>query len=84
MAKRITSYSKLSKDKKEYINSLLNATELKIIEVNFKKGIIIDLEGEEFFVVLDTWPGFYIEKESERDLEEEEDDLEESLLEGNN
>jgi hypothetical protein len=34
--------------------------------------------------VLDTWPGFYIEKESERDLEEEEDDLEESLLEGNN
>jgi hypothetical protein len=74
MAKRITNYSKLSRDKKEYINSLLVTTELKIIEVNFKKGVIIDLEDDEFFVVLDTWEGF--DKRNGNDEDEEELDME--------
>ncbi|MEJ6736275.1 MAG: hypothetical protein QNK84_04500 [Flavobacteriales bacterium] len=76
MAKRITNYSKLSKDKKEYINSLLDASELKIIEVNFKKGVIVELEEDEFFVVLDTWTGF--DKREEND-DDEEDGIEEEM-----
>ena len=76
MAKRITNYSKLSKDKKEYINSLLDASELKIIEVNFKKGVIVELEEDEFFVVLDTWTGF--DKREEND-DDDEDGIEEEM-----
>lgn len=76
MAKRFTNYSKLSKDKKEYINSLLDASELKIIEVNFKKGVIVELEEDEFFVVLDTWTGF--DKREEND-DDEEDGIEEEM-----
>jgi len=79
MAKRITNYSKLSKDKKEYINSLLDASELKIIEVNFKKGVIVELEEDEFFVVLDTWTGF--DKREDNDRDEENDDDEEDGIE---
>lgn len=78
MDKRITRYSKLTKDKKEYINSLLEASELKIIEVNFKKGVIVDLEGDEFFIVLDTWTGFdKIEENDRGDDDEEGEGLEE-------
>jgi len=86
MAKRITTYSKLSKEKKEFIDSLLANSELKMIEVNAKKGVIADLEGDEFFVVLDTWAGFDKREEEVSDEEddygeEEEDHLEEKLLE---
>ena len=78
MDKRITRYSKLTKDKKEYINSLLEASELKIIEVNFKKGVIVDLEGDEFFIVLDPWTGFdKIEENDRGDDDEEGEGLEE-------
>ncbi len=72
MAKRITNYSKLSKERKEEINTLLKASELRIIEVNSKKGVIIGLDEEEMFVVLDTWSGF--DKRSISDEENEEDD----------
>jgi hypothetical protein len=86
MAKRVTTYSKLSKEKKEFIDSLLDDSELKMIEVNAKKGVIVDLEGNEVFVVLDTWTGFDKREEEKRDEEddydeEDEDDLEENLLE---
>jgi hypothetical protein len=67
MSKRITSYSKLSKGEKEYINWLLVEGELKILEVNFKKGVIVKLNDEELFIVLDTWTGF--DKKARDDIE---------------
>ena len=82
MAKRVTTYSKLSKERKEFIDSLLENSELKMIEVNAKKGVIVDLEGDDIFVVLDTWTGF--DKREEEDDEEDdydEEGLEEKLLE---
>jgi hypothetical protein len=83
MAKKITNYSKLSKDNKAYVNSLLERSALKIIEVNLNKGVIIELEKEVFFVVLDTWTGFdkRLEKDSDMEWDEEGyDDLAADLL----
>jgi hypothetical protein len=71
MSKRITSYSKLSKGEKEYINWLLVEGELKILEVNFKKGVIVKLNDEELFIVLDTWTGF--DKKARDDREDGEE-----------
>jgi hypothetical protein len=71
MSKRITSYSKLSKGEKEYINWLLVEGELKILEVNFKKGVIVKLNDEELFIFLDTWTGF--DKKARDDREDGEE-----------
>ena len=72
MAKKITSYSKLSKGEKDYINWLLVEGVLKMLEVNFKKGVIVKLNDEEFFIVLDTWKGF--DKKERDDMDDSEDD----------
>ena len=72
MAKRITHYSKLTREKRDYLNSMLDDKELKILDINLKKGVIVNIDQEECFVVLDTWQGFDNKKDEDEDEDEEE------------
>ncbi|MGB0881796.1 MAG: hypothetical protein ACPGSO_02505 [Vicingaceae bacterium] len=78
MAKKITYYSRLSKERKALVSSLLEDSELKIIEVNLKKGVIIEIEEDECFIILDTWEGIDSKKDEEDDEEEDDLDLDEN------
>ena len=72
MAKKITLLSKLSRDRKEYVTDLLKDTDIKTIEVNSKKGIIVkfDEDEDEYFIILDN-----LSKHSDDDEDDDEDDF---------
>jgi hypothetical protein len=78
MAKKIKLFSKLSKKEQNYINSLLDNSELKIINVNSnedsKKGVVMASEDDEILIIFDI-----INEHIERDDEDDEDDEEDEL-----
>ena len=54
MAKKITHFSKLSKDQKDSVNELMETSDIKFVDVNSKKGIITQFDGNEYLVILDN------------------------------
>jgi hypothetical protein len=85
MAKKFTSYSKLSKDRKEQINELLETGDVKLIDVNDKRGLITYFDDEEYLVVLDHLSREYTVEDDDDDedeeLEDEELELDEDMEE---
>ena len=79
MAKKIKSYSKLDNNEKKHINTLITNGELKVIDINFeKKGVFMNIEEDEFLIILDHLNKIDSTKEEEFDtyIEEIEEDIE--------
>lgn len=87
MAKRITQFSKLTKEKRAYIKDLIEDRDISIVEVNSKKGVILDLDGEEYLVMLDYMnsnnsPKTYSKDDDDDEDDDDDDDIDEVELEG--
>ena len=79
MAKKIKSYSKLDNNEKKHINTLITNGELKVIDINSeKKGVLMNIEEDEFLIILDHLNKIDSTKEEEFDTynEEIEEDIE--------
>lgn len=79
MAKKIKSYSKLDNNEKKHINTLITNGELKVIDINSeKKGVLMNIEEDEFLIILDHLNKIVSTKEEEFDTynEEIEEDIE--------
>jgi len=79
MAKKIKYYSKLDNDEKKHINTLITNGELKVIDINSeKKGVLMNIEEDEFLIILDHLNKIVSTKEEEFDTynEEIEEDIE--------
>lgn len=69
MAKKIKLYSKLPKNEKKHINSLIESAELKVINVYsnaYSKGVIMNSDEDELLIVFDI-----VKKYTEINSEEE-------------
>ena len=79
MAKKIKSYSKLDNNEKKHINTLITNGELKVIDINSeKKGVLMNIEEDEFLIILDHLNKIDSTKEEKFDtyIEEIEEDIE--------
>ena len=79
MAKKIKYYSKLDNTEKKHINTLITNGELKVIDINSeKKGVLMNIEEDEFLIILDHLNKIVSTKEEEFDTynEEIEEDIE--------
>ena len=79
MAKKIKSYSKLDNNEKRHINTLITNGELKVIDINSeKKGVLMNIEEDEFLIILDHLNKIDSTKEEKFDtyIEEIEEDIE--------
>lgn len=79
MAKKIKYYSKLDNNEKKHINTLITNGELKVIDINSeKKGVLMNIEEDEFLIILDQLNKIVSTKEEEFDTynEEIEEDIE--------
>jgi NAD kinase len=79
MAKKIKYYSKLDNNEKKHINTLITNGELKVIDINSeKKGVLMNIEEDEFLIILDHLNKIVSTKEEEFDTynEEIEEDIE--------
>jgi NAD kinase len=79
MAKKIKYYSKLDNNEKKHINTLITNGELKVIDINSeKKGVLMNIEEDEFLIILDHINKIVSTKEEEFDTynEEIEEDIE--------
>ena len=79
MAKKIKSYSKLDNNEKKHINTLITNRELKVIDINSeKKGVLMNIEEDEFLIILDHLNKIDSTKEEKFDtyIEEIEEDIE--------
>ena len=79
MAKKIKYYSKLDINEKKHINTLITNGELKVIDINSeKKGVLMNIEEDEFLIILDHLNKIVSTKEEEFDTynEEIEEDIE--------
>jgi len=84
MTKKITLLSKLSRYRKEYVCELLKDPEVKTIEVNAKKGIIVNFDENEYFIVLDNLendPSDYHSEEEDEEIDDEGPELNEQGIE---
>ena len=78
MARKIKLYSKLPKIEQKYINSLIDGSELKIINVNYSantinKGVLINSEEDELLVIFDS---AYKQTKMNKDVDEKENEKE--------
>tara|TARA_B110000261_G_scaffold32310_1_gene37137 strand:+ start:765 stop:1052 length:288 start_codon:yes stop_codon:yes gene_type:complete len=79
MAKKIKTYSKMDNNEKKHINTLITNGELKVIDINSeKKGVLMNIEEDEFLIILDHLNKIDSTKEEEFDTynEEIEEDIE--------
>ena len=81
MAKKIKLYSKLPDEEKNYINSLIKNSELKVIYVNAqadsKKGVIVTSEEDEILIIFDVKTKHTVtENNEEEEIEDLNDDVE--------
>ena len=79
MAKKIKTYSKMDNNEKKHINTLITNGELKVIDINSeKKGVLMNIEEDEFLIILDHLNKIDSTKEEEFDtyIEEIEEDIE--------
>ena len=79
MAKKIKTYSKMDNNEKKHINTLITNGELKVIDINSeKKGVLMNIEEDEFLIILDHLNKIVSTKEEEFDTynEEIEEDIE--------
>ena len=83
MAKKIKLYSKLPDEEKNYINSLIKNSELKVIYVNAqadsKKGVIVTSEEDEVLIIFDIKTEHTVtenNEEGEDEIEDLNDDVE--------
>ena len=79
MAKKIKYYFKLDNNEKKHINTLITNGELKGIDINSeKKGVLMNIEEDEFLIILDHLNKIVSTKEEEFDTynEEIEEDIE--------
>lgn len=79
MAKKIKYYSKLDNNEKKHINTLITNGELKVIDINSeKKGVLMNIEEDEFLIILDHLNKIDSTKEEKFDtyIEEIEEDIE--------
>ena len=79
MAKKIKYYSKLDNNEKKHINTLITNGELKVIDINSeKKGVLMNIEEDEFLIILDHLNKIVSTKEEEFDTynEQIEEDIE--------
>lgn len=79
MAKKIKTYSKMDNNEKKHINTLITNGELKVIDINSeKKGVLMNIEEDEFLIILDHLNKIDSTKEEKFDTynEEIEEDIE--------
>jgi|TARA_B110000459_G_scaffold83436_1_gene93741 NAD kinase len=79
MAKKIKTYSKMDNNEKKHINTLITNGELKVIDINSeKKGVLMNIEEDEFLIILDHLNKIDSTKEEKFDtyIEEIEEDIE--------
>ena len=79
MAKKIKTYSKMDNNEKKHINTLITNGELKVIDINSeKKGVFMNIEEDEFLIILDHLNKIDSTKEEKFDtyIEEIEEDIE--------
>lgn len=85
MARKIKLYSKLPKIEQKYINSLIDGSELKVINVNYSantinKGVLINSEEDELLVIFDS---AYKQTKMNKDVDEKEYEIEDENVDEN-